>query len=341
MPIPPDVVFHRFFQSKELSPMNRQDHKGKKDLDTLQQADRSLLSSIQEALNEALRNEKKNVPEHADHPPFHFDYVDSRIPNALAFRFEDFSFIGITMPLVDMLWDSCIRLSRSEAIAAALGIQIAPEMYDPIHVLLLGTQLGFIVVHEYTHHVHGHFPKRGPDADFLNEILDAPGSGSLEVQAQEIDADGYAVYHVLADLIDGNRRQQALGLLKLEEWEVSEQDNVLFSSVVVALGAFLFARAPSIVNNARIYSLTHAPQAVRMNFILHFALNWCKQNRPHLQSYMTKERFQVLMRAVAVATWGMNGGADWSHQTVFLQSENGSSYISKLSECVKKHIRSR
>src|SRR5712691_5865314 len=129
MRIPPEVVFHRFFRSKDLGPIDRQDYRGKKDLDVLQPAVRSLLTSIQEALNEAFRNEKKGVPKHVDHPPFHFDFVDSRIPNALAFRFEDFSFIGITMPLVDILWDACDRLSRSEAVAAALGIPLAPEAY--------------------------------------------------------------------------------------------------------------------------------------------------------------------------------------------------------------------
>lgn len=338
--IPPEVVFHRFFRSKELSPTGRQDYKGKKDLDVLQPAVRSLLASIQEVLNEALRNEKTNIPEHVNHPPFHFDFVDSTIPNALAFRFEDFSFIGITMPLVNMLLDACVRLSRSEAVAAALGIPLTREAYDPIHALLLGSQLGFVVVHEYTHHVHGHLLRRGSDPVFVSEILDSRDSGNLEGQAREVDADGYAVYHVLADLIDGNRRKQALGLLRLEEQKDSVQDEALFSSFVVAVGAFLFARAPSTVDNAKIYQLTHPPQAARMNFILHFAINWCGQNRLGLEAYMTKDRFQILMRAVATATWGLNGGADWSAQTAFLQSDAGSRYISKLDQCVKAHIQS-
>jgi hypothetical protein len=340
MSIPPEVAFHRFFRSKELSATDREDYKGKKDLDQLQPAFRSLLAGIQEALNEALRNEKQNVPEHVDHLPFHFDFVDSRIPNALAFRFDGFSFIGITMPLVYMLWDACSRLSRSDAVLAALGIPLAPEVCDPIHALLLGTQLGFVVVHEYTHHVHGHLARSRSDTVFPNEILGARDSSNLERQAQEVDADGYAVYHVMADLIDGNRRHQALSLLGLEEQKDSMQDEVLFSSFVVAVGAFLFTRPPSTVDSAGIYQLTHPPQAARMNFILHFAISWCRQNRPRLEAHMTRERFQSLMTAVATTTWGMNGGADWSAQTVFLQSDDGSRYISKLDHCVKAHIQS-
>jgi hypothetical protein len=125
MLIPPKVAFYGFFRSKNLGPTDRQDYMGRKDSDVLQPAIRSLLVSIQEAINEALRNEKKNVPEHVDHPPFQFEFVDVNMSNALASRFEDFSFIGITMPLVSMLWDTCVRLSRSEAVATILGIASA------------------------------------------------------------------------------------------------------------------------------------------------------------------------------------------------------------------------
>ncbi len=298
------------------------------------------LLAFKKTLNEALRNEKKNVPEHVEHPPFHFDFVDSTIPNALAFRYEGFSFIGVTMPLIYVLWDTCLRLSRSEPVGAAIGIHLLPEAHDLIHALFLGNQLAFVVSHEFTHHVHGHTLNRGPEPVFLNEILDTPDGGNLELQAQEIDADGYAVYHLLADLIDGGRRAQTVGLLGLEEQSPRVQDEVLLSSVVVAVGAFLFARTPSTVESAKIYKLTHPPQAARMNFIMHSAVNWCKQNRPHLESYMTIKRFQMLRRATATATWGMNGGTDWALQIAFLQTDEGSRYISKLDERFKAHVQS-
>jgi len=338
MSIPPTVVFDSFFRSKELGPTDHQDWIGQKGLDVLQPAVRSLLVSLQEAINEALRNEKKNVPEHVDHPPFQFEFVDVSMSNALASRFEDFSFIGITMPLVNVLWDTCARLSRSEAVATILGMLFTREEYEPIHALLLGTQLSFVVAHEYTHHVHGHLLPRGSATALLNEILDNANSVNLEGQALEVDADGYAVYHVLADLIDGNRRQQAVDLLRCGKLKDAIQDEVLFSSFVIAVGAFLFAQAPSPVDSAGIYALTHPPQAARMNYVMNFAIGWCKQNRPGLEACMTTERFKILMGAVATATWGMNGGSDWIAQTTFLQSDDGSRYIKKLDECVKAHI---
>src|SRR5882762_3164679 len=197
MSAPAEVVFDRFFRSEWLSPKDRQNYRGKADLSALDPSLRSLLLKMQAVLNEGLRDEKRDVKGHVEHSPFYLDYVESTIPNALAFRHECFSFIGITIPLVVALWESCTRLSRSEAIVTELGVVVPSESVDQLHVLLFGSQLGFVVVHEFTHHVHGHIPAIGLDAEFLNEILGAAELGNLEKQAQEVDSDGYAVYYVL------------------------------------------------------------------------------------------------------------------------------------------------
>jgi hypothetical protein len=330
----PEVLFHRFFQSDALNTRDRERYQGKQDLDRLEPDFRSVLINIQNALNEALRNEKASVREHVPHPPFHFDYVASSVPNALAFQFRGFSFIGITIRLVYMLWDAGFRLSRSEPIASALRVPLTAELSERIHTLLLGTELAFVVAHEYTHHIHGHVK------GFRSDIFDETDKGTLEDQAREVDADCYAIYHVLADLIDGARRPSALALLGLEQKEKHTQDQVLFSSAVIAVGGFLFAWPPVPVDNISIYRLRHPPHAARLNFILHSSITWAKQNVPALLDYMTLEKFQAHMNAVAGAVWGMNGGADWSAQTAFLRSSEGGAYISSLDKSVKAHIRS-
>jgi hypothetical protein len=88
MTIPPEILFDRFLRRSGK-------FQGKQDLIKLPGLQCELLSSIQESLNEALRNEKKDVPEHVDHPPFHFDYIASDALNAIAFKSENHSFIGI------------------------------------------------------------------------------------------------------------------------------------------------------------------------------------------------------------------------------------------------------
>jgi hypothetical protein len=339
MSIPPEVLFHRFFQT--LSSAHRETYKGKADLDRLQRPlVQSLLAAIQKGFNDALRDEKRNVPEHVDHPPFHFDYIDSSTPNALAFRYEGYSFVGITIALINTLWDVCFRLSRSAVVATVLCVRLRADEYDKLHIVLFRTLLNFVVSHEYTHHVHGHVTLRGSDSMFSNEILDDGETGNLEQQTLEADADGYAVYHVLANLIDGGGRAQEVSLLKLEAEPSEVQDEVLFSCFVVAVGAYMFVRPPQALDSANIYNLTHPPQAARMNCLMQQAISWCKQKRPGLQAWMTLDRFRRLMRAVAEATWGMNGGRDWAAQIAFLQSEDGAEYFRKLDRSLKAYVQS-
>ncbi len=342
MPAPPEVLFDRFFQqfNSYPKPVRPEDpdprlYKGKKDLLGLERDVETLLTSTQESFNEALRNEKQNVPEHKPHPPFHFDYIDSAIPNALAFSFENFSFIGITMALVNVLWETCVRLSRSEALGAVLGIKVSPERYEAIHVVLFRIQLSFVISHEYTHHVHGHLS----ELTFFDEIR-SNKTGNLEQQMMEVDADGYAAYHVLAHLMESEGRSHALGLLSLDAEPADIQDKILFSCFVAAIAAYLFVRLPESLDNNNIYKLTHPPQAARMNFLMQQAISWCKQNRPALVSWMTLERFQNLMEVVAESTWGSNGGTNWAKQTAFLQSQEGAEYFTKLDKALKAHVQS-
>ncbi len=76
-----------------------------------------------------------------------------------------------------------------------------------------------------------------------------------------------------------------------------------------------------------------------MNFVMKAVTSWCAQNRAALVAWMNLERFQVLMRATAAATWGMNGGQDWSEQTRFLQSEVGRVYFRKLDDCLIQEVK--
>ena len=74
----PDVLFHRYFQ--QLPPYKQQIYRGKKDLDLIEEPLQGLLRAIQANLNEALRNERQNVPEHVPHPPFIWTLSTRRTP---------------------------------------------------------------------------------------------------------------------------------------------------------------------------------------------------------------------------------------------------------------------
>jgi hypothetical protein len=324
MALPPEVVFDRYFREVERRPEERGHYWGKQDLAKLRPQVAAFLIDVQSALNEALKNEKKNVPEHVDHPPFHFDYIASDIANALAFQCGEYSFIGITMPLFSKLWESCVALSKSKGVSALLEIAETPEGEEAILTVMCQTQLTFIVSHEYTHHVHGQL---------------RVSNGGLEAQAFEMDADGYAVYHVLAHLINGPRREQAVQLLGCAHSPSCIQDEKLFSSFVFALGALRLSRSLSPVDLSNVYLLSHPVPVARMNCVMRHAINWCRQNdRPVLAAYMTPNQFQVIMATVEHAISGTTVTHNWREQAAFLKSEEGSKYLKRLDALVKAHV---
>lgn len=333
---PPEVIFDRCLRNNPCA-QERERYKGKQDLDLLPSEQGTVLRNLQDALNNALHSEDQTVAAHVSHPPFHFDYVAANVPNAIAFRCDDYSFIGVTIPLVSLLDETCHRLSTSPQVAISLGAR--PELAEPIASILFASQLTFVVAHEYTHIVHGHCPAMQAEVMFPNEIKDTD-VGNLASQAHETDADSYAVYHVLQHLFNNERRPHTVGLLEIDEKSTDVQDAILLASFVIAVGGFLYVRPPVAIDAIRVYKLTHPPQAVRMNLVMHGVKQWCKQNRPTLGQWMTLERFQTLMNAVAVATWGMNGGRNWSEQTTFLRSADGDKYIRQLDACFKQHVES-
>ena len=258
---------------------------------------RLLLAGIQESFNGArFATKKKDVPEHVDHPEFHFDYIDSVAPNALVFRHECYSFIGVTIALVRLCWDVCVRLSRSAEISTLIGLSLPDGDDDRFHVVLFRTLLNFAVAHEYTHHVHGHVTARESKFAFFDEILVDGADGRLEAQALEADADGYAAYHVLANLIDGGERQAALNLLNLLGDERRVQDR----SAIVVLSSYPWGRVPILSVPQRPWTsplftrfLDHPPQAARMDLLMRQAIAWVRPKPPWSWSkWMTVRRFQ-------------------------------------------------
>src|SRR5262249_40525706 len=120
VPLPPEVSFDRYFRG--LKPSDQRAYEGKYDLEALENQNlKEALSRLQRGLNFALGNERP-VQEHQHHPPFHMDYVRSHHVNALAFRHEGYSFVGLTMPLVETTFRLCIRLAQSADLLSALNL---------------------------------------------------------------------------------------------------------------------------------------------------------------------------------------------------------------------------
>ncbi|MGD1096635.1 MAG: hypothetical protein ABSB35_32155 [Bryobacteraceae bacterium] len=121
-------------------------------------------------------------------PPIHFDLVQvlSDIASAHVFEADGLAFIVVTQPMVDEM----LRLSHTlvERNPVLMSMQIAPAASShEIAQLLLFMQFCLVAAHEYSHLVRGHWDDNQP-----LEI------GESLSQAQELDADGYGIYHDLA-----------------------------------------------------------------------------------------------------------------------------------------------
>jgi hypothetical protein len=294
---------------------------------------RFLLNNLRNSFNESLAH-RKRVPEHIDDLPFYFDYIDSDFSNAVAFRDGSYAFIGITVPLIYELLTICARLSESEPIGRVLGLKNTDDLREWLKIVLFQHLLSLVVSHEFTHHVHGHVLKHQSESRFFSEFTASNVNSNIERQAEEADADGYAAYHVLANFIDSDTRKVASSALKLDNANPEVIDRVLFSCFVIVAGAFLFSRRPVDLTKEDLFGLSHPPQAARLDYLMRHSILWCKENRPALVDWMTNERFQQIMRAVAEATWGMNGGLSWDAQTAFLHSDQGKRYFQEFSKLI-------
>lgn len=300
---------------------------------------RSLLLIVRKAINDALRLETLNASGGTEHPPYHFDYIevrsDAKFPyNAIAFQHEGSAFIVITRPFVELLFDLSQRLSRSPLILELLGIDPPNPGPDSLLLLLFQLQISFLVSHEYTHHVHRHVsPGISPGTwiEFAQDLT----SGSIECQAQELDADAYAIYLVLGNFVRGAGRSSALRQLGKQHLESIDADALLLESFFLSLMSLFCARWPVDLNMASIRAFTHPPAPVRIEYAIRVAKMWCEQNQSVSESWFGARRFQTLFR---IATEAIGGSApqQWDDHIHFLMSAECSSYNELLFELFER-----
>jgi len=308
---------------------------GKLDIEKIDSSSfRSLLSLVQEGMNLALRLESAGASGGVEHPPFHFDYleVSDGKKNAHAFQHEGFSFIVATLPLVELLWDLSQKLSRSQLVLQLLGVDRAQVRLEALHALFFQFQLSFLVSHEYTHHVHEHI-----DRDVIaiagawTEFVEDETNGGMGYQAQELDADGYAIYLVLGNFLRGEGRRGALAQLGRQDLASIEADELTLKCFFLALVSMFCSLWPENINITSIWQFRHPPAPVRIEYAIRIAQMWCDQNGSVPQSWFGAGRFRGLFSAAV----GAIGGAmreQWDVQISFLRGEEGSKYDRSLSE---------
>jgi hypothetical protein len=328
---PPEVLLDRWIKGRAREHSGCRAYVGKLDLDKVEPPSfGSFLSFVQGAMNQALQSENSNASGGTTHPPFYFDYIEVNdgTKNAHAFQHGGFSFIVVTLPLVEMLWDVSQRLSRSPLVLQLLGIDANAVRGEALQALLFQFELAFLVSHEYTHHVHRHC---GSSAQWTwDEFTQGGAGGGLQHQAQELDADGYALYLTLSNYLRGGARQNALAQVGMSDRSDLECDEFLLTGFFVALTALFCSMWPENVPIASIKQLPHPPAPVRIDYAIRVAVMWCNQNASVPESWFGAQRFQAVYLAASDAIVG--GAYSRDALVSFLRSDAGSAYDRELSE---------
>jgi hypothetical protein len=205
-----------------------------------------------------------------------------------------------------------------------------------IAVAVFRLQLFFIVLHEYTHVVHGTAPI-GADAELANEV-NATGDGNVDKQVREADADGYAAYYMLQNVIAGEERAHMVSVLAANRKPEAVQDELLLCCFIVAIAAYLQTREPQALTVESAYALTHPPQALRMSLLMNHARSWCRQNRQALHTWLTPEIFLKLVNQTGMAMWGVHGVQRWAEQIAFLRTDPGRDYALRVESELREFV---
>ncbi|MGC2245357.1 MAG: hypothetical protein WA609_02025 [Terriglobales bacterium] len=330
---PPEIILDRWIKRQSREHPRLAGYVGKLDIGKLDsEALESLLNLIQQGMNRALEVGRTSVPGGDSHPPFHFDYVEVNdgTRNAHAFQHDGFSFIVVTLPLVELLWDLSEKLAASPLVRQFAQLGSREVRWDGFRALLFQFQLSFLISHEHTHHIHGHpgVDARGTQLRW-NEFEENELSGGLESQAQEIDADGFAIFTALAHYIRGAGRKSLIAQLGIEDLPSAQVDELLLTCFILALTAFFCAMWRDELEVESIRQLRHPPAPVRIEYAKRVARMWCSENGFVSDPWSSDERFQRLFSA-ALEAFGGTTRPSWDAHIAFLQSEEGAKYDQEL-----------
>jgi hypothetical protein len=293
---------------------------------------RTLLSTLQIQINEALRLENANASGGVEHPPFHFDYLvaPDEIKNAHAFQREGFSFIVVTLPLVVTTLDVAQRLSRSAIVLQLLHLNLGALESEILQGFFAQIQMLFLISHEYTHHVHEHLSRRD-QSGVWTEFPHRANCGNIDSQAEELDADGYAAYLVLTHLLRGERRKSALIQLGRADMPATDCDELLLSCFFLAVIAFFCTFWREKIDPSSVHQLTHPTPRVRIKYVIEVAKMWCGQFDSVSQSWFSPSRLQDIFCAASDGI-GKTTRQHWDADISFLSSADGDRYYQMLFE---------
>ena len=240
-------------------------------------------------------------------PPIHFDLVQVRndVASAHVFEADGFAFIVVAQPMVDEM----LRLSHAlvEQNRAFMRLQIAPTAsFQKVAQLLLFMQFCIVTTHEYSHLVR-----------HLRSFPPGDIGGSLS-QAQELDADGFGIYHALTYFFEGRGRLFTSQWLKISSNKALENSilDCFLLSMMLQFCARWAGKTQVVWND----SVEHPPQPVRIEYSILFVEMWCREVGKISTSWMTDGTLNQYFNAAA-SLFPSSARSSWNLQMSWLRGQ--------------------
>jgi hypothetical protein len=293
---------------------------------------RGLLADIRMHMNDMFGVQRLRLQVDGAHPKLHFDLIDDCDEvNALAFAVEGWSIVGVTQSLFRTLQDVFAMACQNREFVASFGDAATPPQPIPLFTLLYLTAFQFVSAHELGHHVHGHLglPTRSATA-VRKEFSVASGGSHLASQAEEVEADGYAVHMVLGNMLRGGPRAHAAQLLGGAEDQPGIDETLL--RVFMAAVVCFFHAVHQPFDAGKVDERSHPFELSRINTVITDMHGWCAGQEPTFPQWPDVPQFVefgATLRGVLRAT----GIEDhWDDQSRFVQCKAGQDYRVRLYE---------
>jgi hypothetical protein len=199
---------------------------------------------------------------------------------------------------------------------------------DELQELFSHLMLYFLVAHEYTHHVHLHVDSSSTEGlwtEFQSDTTEA----SMTRQAQEIDADSYALFLVLAHILRGGARAAFLQQLKQDGLSETAGDELLLQVFFLVAMAFFCELWRRPLDTRSVRKLSHPIPPVRIKYTIQTAQMWCEQNHGVPQTWFEDTRFQGLFHAASEVI-EKDTRKTWDSDMAFFKSAEGAKYEEEL-----------
>ncbi len=168
--------------------------------------------------------------------------------------------------------------------------------------------------------VRQHLEDHPPHADVLGAVLS---------QAQELDADGYGIYHDLPHFFSGAGRPLASRLLNTSSSNSKSLDNSILSCVLLAGMIQFCARGAGKIQIESDLSTEHPPLPLRINYMKLFVEMWCREVGGLPTTWMTDGTLRNYFSADA-GLFQPEMKTAWDQQVAWLKSPNGENYCAEI-----------